>query len=69
MEATMMGLEKCYFCYGVGMQRLWVDNNKNFLKHVSRTFGQSVIRSLTSGRMIVTEVDVKKLTKFKQKMR
>ena len=65
MEVTTTGLEKCYFYYGAGMQRHWVDNNTTFLNYVSRKFVQSVKRSLTDGRIIVTEVYTKKLPKFK----
>ena len=48
------------------MYRHWVDNNKSFLNYASRKFGQSVKRSLTFGKMLVTEVDTKKLPKFKK---
>lgn len=65
MEATITGLEKFYFYYGVGIHRHWVDNNTTLLNYVSRKFGQSIKRSLTAGRMIVTEVDTKKLPNFK----
>ena len=52
------------FCYGVGIHWHWVDNNNSFLDYVSQKFSQSVKQSPTAGRMLVTEVDTKKLPKF-----
>ena len=49
------------------MQKNWIETNAIFLKHVASKFGQSTKASLTTGASIVTDLESRKLTKFKTK--
>ena len=59
-----VGLEKCRFIYGPGMQKQWVESISVFLDFVGSRYGQSVKASLEAGELVVTEVDETVLRKF-----
>ena len=53
------------FHYGRGMKQNWAENKVVLLDYVVNKFGQSVEVSILSGKIIVTEVDNKLISKFK----
>ena len=59
-----VGLGKCEFTCGPGMQKQWVESVSVFLNFVGSRYGQSVKASLEAGELIVTEVDESILRKF-----
>ena len=66
-DKTSLGLEKCKFVYGQGMQRMWVESNAIFLNWVAAKYGQSVKASLLLGEVLVSEVDEDVIPKFDTK--
>ena len=64
MKTDTKGLEKRHFHYGPGMQDEWIESNDALLEHVGIKYGQSARSSLSSRRLLVSEVNDKLLPKF-----
>ena len=67
IETTSLGSGKRYLCYGQGMQNNLIKTNAAFIRHVARKFSKSTKESLIAGTLVVTEVEISKLHKFKTK--
>ena len=61
---TTLGLERCQFSHGQGIQKQWVENNDFFLKYVGSKFSHSARVSLVAREVIVTEVGEDLILRF-----
>ena len=66
-ETTSLLSIKGNFYHGQGMQKNQNETNAAFMTHIARKFGQSNKPSLMAGTVVVTEVEISKLHKFKTK--
>ena len=65
VAVSVSGLEKCFFYYGHGTQKHWVESNTTFTNYVGSKYGQSMKASITTGELVVTGIDETLSPKFK----